>query len=125
MVDNITIFIFSLEYIIRGNIFVNIFIADIVRITCSTRKIKFFLQPMNLVDLFSLVSVYIYFAFSYLEEYEISCKAGKIVRLKKVMQIFRIYKLFQHFDGIQSILYNLWEPLKGICLLTVIIGESK
>ena len=62
LVNSITIFIFSLEYIIRWNSFDDIFIVYIARFTCSPRNIKFFLQPMNLLY-FALVPIYVSFTF--------------------------------------------------------------
>jgi hypothetical protein len=105
--------------------FITIVIFTVVIFTwllCNPVKWKFFLKPMNLVDLIALLPFFISMILEELEDYQIMGKAGKIIRLMKVMKIFRVYKLFRHFAGLQSLLYTLQQAYKELGLLMHIIG---
>ena len=93
------------------------------RLLCCPRKLKFFLQPMNLVDFLALLPFYVSLILEGLEDYEIIGKAGKMIRLMRVMRILRVYKLFRHFAGLQSLLYTLQQAYKELGLLFLIIGK--
>ena len=108
VLDFITVVIFTIEYF--------------TRLLCSPVKWKFFVKPMNLVDLIALLPFFISIVLEELEDYQIVGKAGKIIRLMKVMKIFRVYKLFKHFAGLQSLLYTLQQAYKELGLLMHIIG---
>ena len=57
------------------------------RLLISPVKKKFVIDPMNLVDLSTLIPFYLAILLEELEDYEIIGKAGKILRLLKVMNI--------------------------------------
>ena len=109
IVDMVAVGIFTLEYF--------------TRLLCCPRKLKFFLQPMNLVDFLALLPFYVSLILEGLEDYEIIGKAGKMIRLMRVMRILRVYKLFRHFAGLQSLLYTLQQAYKELGLLFLIIGK--
>ena len=111
LLDIITVIIFTVEYF--------------TRLICSPVKWKFFIKPMNLVDLVALLPFFISMALEELEDFQIIGKAGKIIRLMKVMRIFRVYKLFRHFSGLQSLLYTLQQAYKELGLLLHIVGKLK
>ena len=108
--DILTVVFFSFEYF--------------ARLFCAPEKIKFFIQPMNIIDFFCLIPFYISLMLEGLEDFEIVGKAGKIVRFLKILRIFRVYKLFKHFAGLQSLLYTLQQAYKELGLLLHIIGKE-
>ena len=63
-VDAFTAVYFTIEYV--------------VRFTCSPRKIKFFIDPMNLVDLFALLPYFLSMVLEHLSEFHIIGKTGKV-----------------------------------------------
>ena len=81
----------------------------LLRLLCSPLKTKFFIQPMNLIDFLSLLPFYISLVFIALEDFSDIGKAGKIIRLIKV--ILSILKK-----------WNLWKnELKNIWKCTLIV----
>ncbi len=66
-IDTFVIIFFTLEYFIR--------------FSCAPRKWKFFWNPMNVVDLLSIMPFYLSLFLVHLEDIQIIGKAGKIVRL--------------------------------------------
>ena len=65
-VDAFTAVFFTIEYV--------------VRLACAPKRMSFFIQPMNLVDLFAILPYFINFIVDHLSEFHIIGKAGKIVR---------------------------------------------
>ena len=63
-VDAFTAVYFTIEYV--------------VRFTCSPRKIKFFIDPMNLVDLFAILPYFLSMVLEHLSEFHIIGKTGKV-----------------------------------------------
>ena len=57
-----------------------------LRLLCSPVKAKFFVAPMNLIDFLSLLPFYISLVFIALEDFSDIGKAGKIIRLIKVIR---------------------------------------
>ena len=109
MIDIATVVFFSVEYF--------------TRLLVSPAKVRFFIQPMNIVDFICLIPFYISLLLEGLEDVEIVGKAGKIIRFLKVLRIFRVYKMFKHFAGLQSLLYTLQQAYKELGLLLHIIGK--
>ena len=113
MIDAIDIFsvvFFSFEYF--------------ARLIVSPDRIKFFLQPMNIIDFCCLIPFYISLLLEGLEDVEIVGKAGKMVRFLKILRIFRVYKMFKHFAGLQSLLYTLQQAYKELGLLFHLICKN-
>lgn len=55
------------------------------RYSCAPRKCTFFLDAMNLIDFVTLLPFYISIILEELQDFEIIGKAGKILRLLKVL----------------------------------------
>ena len=55
------------------------------RLFICPMKLKFMLDPMNVVDMFTLLPFYLAILLEELEDYEIIGKAGKMIRLLKVI----------------------------------------
>jgi len=72
LIDELSIFFFTLEYS--------------VRFTCAPRKWIFFKDPMNMVDLFAILPFYLTLVLDSMEDMQIIGKAGKLVRLVRVLR---------------------------------------
>ena len=75
VIDRVTVVYFFLEYALR--------------LLCSPRKLKFFLQPMNFIDFLAILPYVVSLMISSLQDLHILGKAGKIMRLVRVMRILR------------------------------------
>lgn len=107
-IDAFTAVYFTLEYFIR--------------IICAPRKLKFFVQPLNLVDLFAILPYIFSFVLDHLSEFHIIGKAGKVVRLVRVTRILRVFKLVRHFAGLQSLFATLKQAQRELGLLVMLVG---
>ena len=93
-----------------------------IRIICAPRKLKFFVQPLNLVDLFAILPYIFSFVLDHLSEFHIIGKAGKVVRLVRVTRILRVFKLVRHFAGLQSLFATLKQAQRELGLLVMLVG---
>lgn len=109
-IDTFVIVFFTFEYLIR--------------FVCCPRKWRFFKNPMNMVDLFSIIPFYVSIFLNTLEDIQIIGKAGKIVRLIRVMRILRIFKLVRHFAGLQSLFLTLRQAYKELGLLMLLVAVA-
>ena len=107
-IDALTAVYFTLEYVIR--------------FVCAPRKLHFFIQPLNLVDLFAILPYLFSFVLDHLSEFHIIGKAGKVLRLVRVTRILRVFKLVRHFAGLQSLFATLKQAHKELGLLVMLIG---
>ena len=70
--------------VINGIVWVDAFTAVyftieyVVRIATCPRKFKFFIDPMNLVDLFAILPYFVSFVVDHLSEFHIIGKTGKV-----------------------------------------------
>lgn len=109
-IDAFTAVYFTIEYVIRFG--------------CAPRKLVFFIQPLNLVDLFAILPYIFSFVLDHLSEFHIIGKAGKVVRLVRVTRILRVFKLVRHFAGLQSLFATLKQAHKELGLLVMLVGVS-
>lgn len=109
-VDAFTAVYFTIEYV--------------VRLACSPRKIKFFIDPMNLVDLFAILPYFLSMVLEHLSEFHIIGKTGKVLRLVRVTRILRVFKLVRHFAGLQSLFSTLIAACKELGLLIMLVGVT-
>lgn len=109
-IDAFTAVYFTIEYVIRFG--------------CAPRKLNFFIQPLNLVDLFAILPYIFSFVLDHLSEFHIIGKAGKVVRLVRVTRILRVFKLVRHFAGLQSLFATLKQAHKELGLLVMLVGVS-
>ena len=110
VIDNFVALFFTLEYIIR--------------LVICPRTIKFFIDPMNMIDFLAILPFFLSILLEGLEDFEIIGKTGKIIRLVRVMRILRVFKLVRHFAGLQSLFYTLQQAYQelGLLLLLVAVG---
>jgi len=109
-VDNSCAVYFAMEYFMR--------------LLCSPKKIKFFLNGMNFIDFLALIPLFLTILLESIKDLAIMGKAGKIIRLVRVMRIMRIFKLVRHFAGLQSLIYTLNQAYKELGLLLLLIAVS-
>ncbi|XP_071750253.1 potassium voltage-gated channel subfamily B member 2-like [Lepeophtheirus salmonis] len=95
-----------------------------IRFICCPVKLRFVLEPMNLVDLFAILPFYLSLFLRSLEDIKIIGKAGKIIRLVRVMRILRVFKLVRHFAGLQSLIHTMKQAYKELGLLLLLIGVA-
>ena len=105
--DKLVMFLFTLEYVLR-------------LITCP-HKIKFAIQPMNMIDLLALIPFYLGMILQQLEEFQLIGKAGKMVRLIRVMRLMRLFKLARHLAGLQSLVFVMKRAQSELGLVQIII----
>lgn len=109
-VDAFTAIYFTIEYV--------------VRFACSPKKLKFFIDPMNLVDLFAILPYFLSMVLEHLSEFHIIGKTGKVLRLVRVTRILRVFKLVRHFAGLQSLFSTLVAACKELGLLIMLVGVT-
>ena len=93
-----------------------------MRLLCSPKKMRFFLQAMNFIDFLAIIPLFLTILLESIKDLAIMGKAGKIIRLVRVMRIMRIFKLVRHFAGLQSLIYTLNQAYKELGLLLLLIA---
>ena len=107
-VDYFTAVYFTIEYV--------------VRFACAPQKAKFFVQPMNLIDLFAILPYFINIILDHIiSEFHIIGKAGKVIRLVRVTKVLRVFKLVRHFAGLQSLFYTIRRASRELGLLLTLV----
>ncbi len=107
-VDYFTAVYFTIEYV--------------VRFVCTPARHRFFVQPMNLIDLFAILPYFINIILDQLiSEFHIIGKAGKVIRLVRVTKVLRVFKLVRHFAGLQSLFYTIRRASRELGLLLTLI----
>ena len=120
----------GLSFLIEAIVWIDAFTAVyftveyVVRFTCAPRKLYFFVQPLNIVDLLAILPYLFSFVLDHLSEFHIIGKAGKVVRLVRVTRILRVFKLVRHFAGLQSLFATLKQAHRELGLLVMLVGVS-
>ncbi|XP_040582046.1 potassium voltage-gated channel protein Shab isoform X2 [Lepeophtheirus salmonis] len=109
-VDYFTAVYFTLEYVIR--------------FVCTPQKLRFFVDPMNMIDLLAILPYFVTLVLTNLSEFHIIGKAGKILRLVRVTRILRVFKLVRHFAGLQSLFFTVKQVYKELGMLVMLVGIS-
>ncbi|XP_036387393.1 potassium voltage-gated channel subfamily S member 2 [Megalops cyprinoides] len=99
----------------------------VTRMLLAPNKNKFFLHPLNVIDLVSVVPIYVTFFFDLVagSESELG-NLGKLVQVFRLMRIFRVLKLARHSTGLRSLGATLRHSYRevGILLLYLGVGVS-
>ncbi|KAM9483404.1 delayed-rectifier potassium channel regulatory subunit KCNS2 [Clarias gariepinus] len=99
----------------------------VTRMLLAPNRRKFFLHPLNVIDIVSVVPIYITLIFDLLAGSESELEnIGKIVQVLRLMRIFRVLKLARHSTGLRSLGATLRHSYRevGILLLYLAVGVS-
>lgn len=76
----------------------------VMRMLLAPNRRKFFLHPLNMIDIVSVVPIYITLIFYLLAGSDSELEnIGKIVQVLRPMRIFRVLKLARHSTGLRSL----------------------
>lgn len=76
----------------------------VTRMLLAPNRRKFFLHPLNVIDIVSVMPIYITLIFDLLAGSESELEnIGKIVQVLRLMRIFRVLKLARHSTGLRSL----------------------
>ncbi|XP_051985874.1 potassium voltage-gated channel subfamily S member 2-like [Xyrauchen texanus] len=99
----------------------------VTRMLLAPNRRKFFLLPLNLIDIVSVMPIYITLFFYLVigSESELG-NLGKLVQVLRLMRIFRVLKLARHSTGLRSLGATLRHSYRevGILLLYLAVGVS-
>ncbi|XP_029288552.1 potassium voltage-gated channel subfamily S member 2 [Cottoperca gobio] len=99
----------------------------VTRLLLAPNKRKFFHQPLNIIDLVSVVPIYITLLFHVTvgAESELG-DLGRLIQVLRLMRIFRVLKLARHSTGLRSLGATLRHSYRevGILLLYLAVGVS-
>uniref|UniRef100_A0A672ZEB5 Delayed-rectifier potassium channel regulatory subunit KCNS1 n=1 Tax=Sphaeramia orbicularis TaxID=375764 RepID=A0A672ZEB5_9TELE len=99
----------------------------VTRLLLAPNRRKFFHHPLNLIDMVSVVPIYITLIFdlSVGSESELG-DLGRLIQVFRLMRIFRVLKLARHSTGLRSLGATLRHSYRevGILLLYLAVGVS-
>uniref|UniRef100_A0A8C5G519 Delayed-rectifier potassium channel regulatory subunit KCNS1 n=1 Tax=Gouania willdenowi TaxID=441366 RepID=A0A8C5G519_GOUWI len=99
----------------------------VMRLLLAPNQRKFFYHPLNIIDMVSVVPIYITLIFdlSVGSESELG-ELGRLVQVFRLMRIFRVLKLARHSTGLRSLGATLKHSYRevGILLLYLAVGVS-
>ncbi|XP_051568543.1 potassium voltage-gated channel subfamily S member 2-like [Myxocyprinus asiaticus] len=99
----------------------------VTRMLLAPNRRKFFLLPLNLIDIVSVIPIYITLFIDLVigSESELGI-LGKLVQVLRLMRIFRVLKLARHSTGLRSLGATLRHSYRevGILLLYLAVGVS-
>lgn len=102
-----------------------------LRVVAAPRPWKFLANPLNMIDIASILPFYVTLAFESLdkddgEENQSLVNMGKVVQVLRLMRAFRVLKLARHSEGVRA----FGETLKnchsevGLLILFITVGIS-
>ncbi|KAK2915626.1 potassium voltage-gated channel subfamily S member 2 [Channa argus] len=99
----------------------------VTRLLLAPNRNKFFHHPLNIIDMVSVVPIYITLIFDTAvgSESELG-DLGRLVQVFRLMRIFRVLKLARHSTGLRSLGATLRHSYRevGILLLYLAVGVS-
>uniref|UniRef100_A0A3Q2P5R1 Delayed-rectifier potassium channel regulatory subunit KCNS1 n=1 Tax=Fundulus heteroclitus TaxID=8078 RepID=A0A3Q2P5R1_FUNHE len=99
----------------------------VTRLLLAPNRRKFFHHPLNIIDLVSVVPIYITVIFDLTlgSESELG-NLGRLIQVFRLMRIFRVLKLARHSTGLRSLGATLRHSYRevGILLLYLGVGVS-
>uniref|UniRef100_A0A3Q3X5Z6 Delayed-rectifier potassium channel regulatory subunit KCNS1 n=1 Tax=Mola mola TaxID=94237 RepID=A0A3Q3X5Z6_MOLML len=99
----------------------------VTRLLLAPNRKKFFHHPLNIIDVVSVVPIYVTLAFDLTvgSESELG-DLGRLIQVFRLMRIFRVLKLARHSTGLRSLGATLRHSYRevGILLLYLAVGVS-
>ncbi|KAM9859257.1 delayed-rectifier potassium channel regulatory subunit KCNS2 [Aulostomus maculatus] len=99
----------------------------VMRLLLAPNRRKFFHHPLNIIDMVSVVPIYITLIFDITvgSEPELG-DLGRLIQVFRLMRIFRVLKLARHSTGLRSLGATLRHSYRevGILLLYLAVGVS-
>uniref|UniRef100_A0A7N6AJ38 Delayed-rectifier potassium channel regulatory subunit KCNS1 n=1 Tax=Anabas testudineus TaxID=64144 RepID=A0A7N6AJ38_ANATE len=99
----------------------------VTRLLLAPNRKKFFHHPLNIIDMVSVVPIYITVIFDLAvgSESELG-DLGRLIQVFRLMRIFRVLKLARHSTGLRSLGATLRHSYRevGILLLYLAVGVS-
>uniref|UniRef100_A0A3Q0RY89 Delayed-rectifier potassium channel regulatory subunit KCNS1 n=1 Tax=Amphilophus citrinellus TaxID=61819 RepID=A0A3Q0RY89_AMPCI len=99
----------------------------VTRLLLAPNRKKFFHHPLNIIDMVSVVPIYITLVFDTMvgSESELG-NLGRLIQVFRLMRIFRVLKLARHSTGLRSLGATLRHSYRevGILLLYLAVGVS-
>lgn len=112
--ENLCVLFFSAEFVLR--------------LAAAPSARKFLCNPLNIIDLMSVVPFYVTIACDILDEGESTDlgNVGKVVQVLRLMRVFRILKLARHSAGLRSLGATLRHSSRevGMLVLFLSVGVS-
>ncbi|XP_017286926.1 potassium voltage-gated channel subfamily S member 2 [Kryptolebias marmoratus] len=99
----------------------------VTRLLLAPNRKKFFHHPLNIIDMVSVVPIYITLIFDMTVESESELgDLGRLIQVFRLMRIFRVLKLARHSTGLRSLGATLRHSYRevGILLLYLGVGVS-
>lgn len=106
-----------LDYIEMGCV-IFFTIESIVRFAVCPNKLKFIMNPINIIDLLSLLTYYISLG---LEKISIFKKAKQFSRILKIFSVFKVFRYFKSLEILGNTLKSGAKEI-GIYLIYLLIG---
>uniref|UniRef100_A0A3P9D225 Delayed-rectifier potassium channel regulatory subunit KCNS1 n=1 Tax=Maylandia zebra TaxID=106582 RepID=A0A3P9D225_9CICH len=100
----------------------------VTRLLLAPNRKKFFHHPLNIIDMVSVVPIYVTLLFDMTlgSESELG-NLGRLIQVFRLMRIFRVLKLARHSTGLRSLGATLrvsGDSVCGILLLYLAVGVS-
>ncbi|XP_058488887.1 potassium voltage-gated channel subfamily S member 2 [Solea solea] len=99
----------------------------VTRLLLAPNRRKFFRHPLNIIDIASVVPIYVTLIFDVVlgSESELG-DLGRLIQVFRLMRIFRVLKLARHSTGLRSLGATLRHSYRevGILLLYLAVGVS-
>ncbi|XP_048878878.1 potassium voltage-gated channel subfamily S member 2 [Brienomyrus brachyistius] len=99
----------------------------VTRMLLAPNRKKFFLHPLNMIDIVSVLPIYITLLFDLVANSDMELgNVGKVVQVFRLMRIFRVLKLARHSTGLRSLGATLRHSYRevGILLLYLAVGVA-
>uniref|UniRef100_A0A914HI39 Uncharacterized protein n=1 Tax=Globodera rostochiensis TaxID=31243 RepID=A0A914HI39_GLORO len=97
----------------------------LIRFVVAPRRLNFIRQPMNLIDLFTVLPVFCEAALSALgvnaERLKDLAGAMLVIRVLRVLRIARVFKLARYSTGLQVFGMTLRNSLRELCMLSMFL----